>query len=84
MNATTEKTMAKKKPTPAEGEPVHPSDPSQVTTTKVRKALLRQARDVAVHRGIDLFVYLDELLTPIVGADYKAVVIEKYKQLGDK
>ena len=46
---------------------------SDTSSTKVRTELLRRAKTIAAHRGIDLFDYLDEVLSDRVNLDYKAV-----------
>ena len=43
------------------------------TTTKVSDNLMRQARTVAVQRGIDLYDYIDSILRPVIEEDYSEI-----------
>jgi hypothetical protein len=46
-------------------------------TLKVRKDLARKARAVAALRDVDLFDYVDSILTPAVERDYVKAVEEE-------
>ena len=60
---------------------VVPTDP--YTTAKIRARLLRRAKDVANHRGIDVQDYLEQVLTPAIERDYQQVVREKAAELDE-
>ncbi len=60
MSATMESTMPRKKKEPQE----------EKTTMKVNKSKLRRANIVALHLGIDLFDYIDAIITPAIDKDY--------------
>jgi hypothetical protein len=70
--------MTKKKSGESKPQPHKPA----VSSTKVRTEVLRRAKTVAAQRGIDLFDYLDEVLSEHVNADYKAAA-ERIKQEDD-
>lgn len=69
--------MSKKQKPPATDSAEHPKNP---VTTKVDKELIRKAKTVASHREIDLFDYLDSVLTPAVEKDYYAIIREEGKK----
>lgn len=51
-----------------------PAGKPETTTTKVRRELLRKAKTVSSHRDIDLFDYLDAILTATVDKDYAKII----------
>lgn len=59
-----------------------PLDESTVTV-KIRASIHRQAKQVALHRSIDLSVYLSDLLEKLVQRDYKKTIAEIAKEVED-
>ena len=48
-----------------------PEDPlDRFGSTKVRKRYIIHARHVALHRGIELWEYLEQILAPVIEVDY--------------
>ncbi len=47
------------------------------TTTKVRAALIWKAKTVAAYRHLDLFDYLDQLLTPLIDREFSETVRDR-------
>jgi hypothetical protein len=69
--------MSKKRtPGPKEGEAGGERPAKTTTTTKLPSELLRRAKTVAAYRGIDLYDYLVEALSPTVNKDYGGIVRE--------
>jgi len=72
VTTATSARMPKRKP-PQEGTEGKQAQPKK-TTTKVWAELLRKANMVALHKGIDLFDYVDAILRPAVEADYARMI----------
>ena len=66
-----------------EAKPWDGSDETPKTTTKVFVSLIRRARMVSDHRGIDLFDYIDSLLSPAVEQDYRRLIESEAKRIGE-
>lgn len=70
--------MPKKNPRPASS--VNEGDK---TTTKVYVRLIRRARMISDHRGIDLFEYIDSLLSGPIDRDYRQLIENEAEKLSD-
>jgi hypothetical protein len=72
MSAVLSVPMSKKRSAEADsaGEPSRAAK----TTTKVRSELIRKAKTVAAFRDVDLFDYLDQVLTATIDRDYGRIV----------
>jgi hypothetical protein len=72
MTAGLKEPNVSKKKRPPEG-----AGPPAKTTTKVEAGLLRKANIVAIHRGLDLYDYLDGVLRPAVERDYARMIADE-------
>lgn len=79
-NTLTREPMGRKPDQPS-SESESPRAP--MTSTRADRELIRKANVVAGSRGKDLFTYLDDILRPVVEADYAKFIRAAAKDLDD-